>query len=516
MSALRGRFKRVPFHPFLLAVYPVLALLAANLAQVRPAATARALLICLAAGGGIYLLAYLLTRSAGRAAPAASLLLVLFFSYGHVYQLVEGKALWGLRLGRHAVLAPLWLGLLALGLWVLLRKSRRWDGFNRVLNAAAGVLVLLVVGQFAFFAVRVWRLNSAAASVQPQAGAALTAGQAALPDIYYIVLDGYTRQDALQEHYGYDNSGFIAELESLGFVIPDCTQSNYAYTVLSLASTFHMDYVEKITTLIQQGDTDRDWLAYQELIRDTPVRQQLAGLGYKMAAFETGYWWGEITDADYYIVPNDNPLQRYAPANEINNFEVLLVRTTALRVLMEAGTSIKSLLPQDVRLPEQRHYDQVNFALDQLGQVPALPGPKFVFAHIVAPHPPFVFSETGEYRNLDWKAEGYAPEVAYLNGRVIAAVKQILAQSQPAPVIVIQGDHGWDADNRMKILNAYYLPGGAADRLTPQITPVNTFRLIFDAYFGGTYGFVPDVSYYSTEEAIYQFEVRPPTCVPAR
>ncbi len=508
------REKKVfPLYPLLLAVYPALALLASNIAQVRPAVALRSLAVSLLAGLLLYLLLALALKNVPRAAALAALLLVLFFTYGHVYQLIEGRALFGLRIGRHALLVPLYLALLVLGVRWLFRHPAPLPALNRILDFASLVLVALALAQIGWFFYKVWQYNRASAAAPTAQPAALSAVPSNQPDVYYIILDGYTRSDALQEKYGFDNSDFLRQLRDLGFVIPACAQSNYAYTVLSLSSAFNMNYIESFSTLIQQGDTDRDWVAYQEFIRDNAVRRNFKSLGYKLVAFETGYWWGEVTDADYYIVANNNPLAKYESGYEINSFEVLFLRTTALRVLSEASTHLLGTVAKDIRTPEQKHFDRVNFSLDQLGQIPALPGSKFVFAHIIAPHPPFVFTETGEFRNLSWKAEGYAPEVAYLNNRVLEAVRRILAASKIPPVIVIQGDHGWDAENRMKILNAYYLPGGGASKLYPQITPVNTFRLIFDQYFGGHYNLIPDISRFSTEEAIYQFTVVPPTCV---
>jgi hypothetical protein len=73
------------------------------------------------------------------------------------------------------------------------------------------------------------------------------------------------------------------------------------------------------------------------------------------------------------------------------------------------------------------------------------------------------------------------------------------------PLIIIQGDEGpyegdpsaWDGFNlkdatrKFPILNAYYLPG-LASGLYPTITPVNTFRMVFDLYFGGRLPILPD------------------------
>ena len=60
-------------------------------------------------------------------------------------------------------------------------------------------------------------------------------------------------------------------------------------------------------------------------------------------------------------------------------------------------------------------------------------------------------------------------------------------------------------------MNAYYLPGHN-DKLYPTITPVNTFRLIFDTYFGGKYDMLPDISYFSPVPKLYQFTEIPNRC----
>jgi hypothetical protein len=130
----------------------------------------------------------------------------------------------------------------------------------------------------------------------------------------------------------------------------------------------------------------------------------------------------------------------------------------------------------------------------------------------VAPHAPFVFLPDGKYSTVRSPDTGYPDEIAYLDTRILKIVQTILANSATPPVIVIQGDHGWDAATRMTILNAYYLPGGGSQRLYPTITPVNTFRVIFNQYFGGSYPMLPDKSYYSSDTQQFGFQFRPSTC----
>lgn len=167
--------------------------------------------------------------------------------------------------------------------------------------------------------------------------------------------------------------------------------------------------------------------------------------------------------------------------------------------------------------------------LEQLNMVPSLESPKLVFAHITAPHPPFVFGPNGEPRpaksfkdgnyyegTTQEYIEGYRGQVAYLNQRLVEIIDHILENSDPEPIIILQADHGpgaylnWDSveatclQERMSILNAYYLPGQDCDQFPEAITPVNSFRLIFDRYFNTGVGFTSDQSYFSLWSAPYE------------
>jgi hypothetical protein len=151
-----------------------------------------------------------------------------------------------------------------------------------------------------------------------------------------------------------------------------------------------------------------------------------------------------------------------------------------------------------------------------LERLPSLPGPKFVFAHIVSPHLPFVFGPDGEWADTG-KAPGqqsdgnsfgtgYRDQVVYLNSRMEQILEHIIDASSPDPIIILQGDHGTSAGgHRMRILNAYYLPEEGEEMLYKSISPVNSFRVVFNRYFGARYSILPDESYLSTYDAPYNF-----------
>jgi hypothetical protein len=122
--------------------------------------------------------------------------------------------------------------------------------------------------------------------------------------------------------------------------------------------------------------------------------------------------------------------------------------------------------------------------------------------------PGFYGGKKAEPINEQYRRKGYTQEVQYLNGRILGVVRQILKDSQTPPIIILQGDHGLRKDNRYLIFNAYHLPGDGSRLLYPSITPVNSFRLVFNAYFGAHTPLLPDVSFTNDADAQQVTETR--------
>jgi len=97
--------------------------------------------------------------------------------------------------------------------------------------------------------------------------------------------------------------------------------------------------------------------------------------------------------------------------------------------------------------------------------------------------------------------------VTFLNQKLLEMVDEILSESKTPPVIILQGDHGpWLQPNPQQffILNAYYVPGHIQE-LYSNISPVNSFRLVFNAFFGANYDMLKDITYYSPVPNLYNF-----------
>ncbi len=335
-------------------------------------------------------------------------------------------------------------------------------------------------------------------------------------DVYYIVVDFYSRADLLKEGVDLDVSDFTSELKSLGFYIPDCAQSNYDKTLQSLTSSLNMDYLEPLGLTYHTSKA-----VFRPYIQRNLVMKKFEAMGYSTATFRSLYPGIDQQDVTYYFDYFKNASGWDSQA--ALNFQYLFLRTTLLRPLVQFIESNKSItIPPSLAIwlplenlvdnSDYRQYQQNVYSLDSLQNMPELPGKKFVYAHLFVTHQPFVFYPDGRFHpSLPQDYDAYRDQVIFANKRLLEIVKSILANSDPKPIIVIQGDHSYFfGPSRVKILNAYYLPESSDRVLYPTITPVNTFRLIFNTYFGENHKLLPDVSKYGYGEKNVQ-EV-PSTC----
>lgn len=494
------------FHPLLFSAYPVLALLTFNIKEVTAWVAVRPLLVSLAGAALLYALLGVWLKDWHKAALLTTLFSLLFFSYGQVYRLLEGRSVFGFWPGRHRYLAPLYLAVLASGAWLILSRLRRVAALTPFFNIAAMAALLLPLLQVGSFGV-----TSALADRQVRAapGELSIDQEAELPDIYYIILDTYTRGDILATDYGFDNQPFLNELREMGFYVAACSMSNYASTELSLSTSLNMDYLEKLASEFERPEmlANNAQTSMPQLMRHSRVRSALEKIGYQTVAFETGYSWSSISDAASYLSPGG----RDAPPGGLRLFELMLLENTAALPALDAFPSLLGDQAVGAYPYYNEHIERELFKLQELPEIPGLISPKFVFAHILIPHGPMVFAPDGAIRtderfyqnegqavNEEFEREGYVGQTEYINSRIAPILQEIIARSATPPVIILQGDHGL---GKMGILNAYYLPEVDAEAaLYPSISPVNTFRVVFNAYFGTNYPLLEDKSFFSSAD----------------
>jgi hypothetical protein len=397
------------------------------------------------------------------------------------------------------------------GLWwtiAFIRKKK--VGFDRVTTLLNMTSVLLLLLSFArlvslFNSVPWAKYHQAVTSVEKNLPLVPDAPQAK-PDIYYIVLDGYARPDVLDELYGYDNSDFVAYLKESGFILPAESRSNYPKTALSITSTLNMNY---ISSLVPELNDSVFWWLMSPLIDHSQARAILERAGYETVSIATDWSITDNPSADRYYKPY--PIH-------LNDFEGYLLRQTPLGTLSFALENI-AIVPSFAA-----HRELVNYNFETLATVPDIPGPKFIFAHIVSPHPPFVFDQDGNARNPVYTfsfndandfpgtreeyRKAYIAQVEFVNKQLEEMMEAIFAKSEVPPIIILQADHGPGMltdfrssantclKERFSTFSAYNFPGMDPENVPDDISAVNVFRLVFNHYFGAELPLLENRFYY--------------------
>jgi hypothetical protein len=488
-----NKTSRLTVYPFLLAVFPILALWNHNAHFVELGSVARSLAITLVAVGFLLLLFRLIFKDWHKAGLSTTLSALLFFSYGHAF-LFATEYLEPLT--RHRYLVALFTGLFLLGVWLVVKRLRNPERLERFLTITGILLVATSILQLTWYEYSVYRASADTESRSESGIDTQTLQDVGnLPDVFWIILDAYGRSDVLQEYYGYDNADFLERLTEMGFYVATCSQTNYPDTILSILSTMNLDYLQNVVS--ESG-------ALPQLSKSV-VRKTFDALGYKTITFENYF-------GDHFDLFEDTRLSRQRSIKALslfsrtNEFEAMLKQTSLLRLFVDNPQLVPSFLHVDEE--DSWHYElylQTKYIFDTLPTLPSMEGPNFFFVHLVVPHTPYIYSPDGNFlltENTSVKAEtiGYRNNVAFVDNWLPDVLQSIIDNSENPPVIIIQGDHGptsRDArpEKRLPILNAYYLSDDALEDLYPDITPVNTFRLIFNHYFESDYEYLEDLSY---------------------
>lgn len=489
--------KRFILHPFALGIFPILSMVSTNIGELFLGEAMLPIAIALATSGVFYIgLRFILCDRMKRGIVIS----VFWAGFYTAAPLIDGLRD---RLGLHgAGNAFHWalvgtagvLGFAGLVLW-LRRTTRSFVGVTAFLNVAVLCTLLVPMALTVSRVVSMSRVEAPTLSIDGKA-----VDPASYPDIYFVILDAYTREDYLRQVFDYDNGPFLEGLRERGFYIAEKSRSNYIFTQMSLASTLNQEYVAEdlLENVAENWNAAVPRLAGE--IWDSKTAAFLKARGYEFITFPSYIASTEIRSADRYIKPK-------ASAG-LTEFQRALINRTPIRVLAQ-------------RIASPRNF-QFFFPFDAIESLEPRGRPMFVFAHIMAPHLPHTVDAEGRHYDVPPSyIEGYRNEVAYLNKRIEAMVATVL-ESRPNSVFIIQGDHGpwsdWDGNaegrhepwhgtredyirDRTAILNAYYFPDGGYDALYPEITPVNSFRVLLNRFFGADLPLLEDKTYLFNEDA---------------
>jgi len=496
-----------PIYILFFSCFPSLALLVNNLGEAEPSNVIRPLVFSVLIAVASLLVAQMLVKDWRKAGLWVAWALALFFSYGHIYQVTKGTYAFGFLISRHRILLSLWVILFVTGTFYILKRMDHIKELTLLINALTFVLLSFQIGQIARYEIK---SGISYRQTQSTATATLLVPDAPdnLPDVYLIILDMYGREDALMAHYNYDNHEFVSQLEAMGFYVAKCGRSNYTNTILSLPSQLNMDYIANLLE-----DNDHEKLAY--LLKNSIVQKAFEDIGYTSIAFDTGAGWANLDKSDIFI---DRPPEILG--RSLDEFEELFLKTTLARPLLDYVDSLDTAGFKFFETGVEMKAQRIRIVLDHLLLLPEMEGPKFVYAHILAPHPPHVFNPDGSVNLLAETMDGQVGlpiQLDYLNPQILEVVKNIIENSDTDPIIILEGDHGFSNLQRTSILNAIYLPGDGQKDLYPSISLVNTFRVIFNTNFGTHLPLLEDLSYKQLNDASLDYAPQDewnPSCIP--
>ncbi|MBT3322702.1 MAG: hypothetical protein HN392_10505 [Anaerolineae bacterium] len=487
--------KDFPFYTILFALYPSLSLLALNIGEIDFNVAYRTIFFSITLASVLLFILVFVLKNWAKGGLILFLALIIFFYYGHLYNFTKNLNILGIPIGRHRFLFLLILVIFTLFLWMILQKTTYEPSYTSNMNIIILFLLFWPTFQLARFAYTQWETGQKEILQSLELPDNIPVDR---PDIYFIILDTYGRSDVLQEEFDYDDSFFLEELENLGFFIDRCSRSNYVSTYSSLAATLNINYLQVLGEDTFPEDESLPLL--HRFITENLVSDTLKKFGYQTIAFETGYEWAELDTADRFYTLR---------SSKINNFESLFIRNSLLLLLDDLGYFSTLKLTDD-----EWKKDSILFTVETLRKLPKKPGPKFIVAHLILPHPLFVLDENGEfsvvspryedgeygYTKEDYK-KGIQNQVGFINNVFPDILNDIIKNSEVEPIIIIQGDHGFrkiPIEDQLKNFSAYYIPQ-ARQSLHSNLTPVNNFRFIFNSYFGFELPELENESYLSGE-----------------
>jgi len=473
-------------HPILFSIFPIIFLFSQNL-HVEPEEIVLPILITIIVTILIWIVLSFLLKSQIKSGFIVSLGLVIFFSYGHIYILLDS---FQSDLSQYILLIPV-LILFGLGSYYFIRTKNLLYNATKIVNGiAAALIVMSLVGAGEYFITESHFPNEIENEFEKNVFQNMTTNK--FPDVYYIILDGYAGQKSLQELANYDNSDFLDFLTKKEFYISSDSYSNYKTTRLSIPSTLNMKYLNHVFDESGKGskNLDREMI---EVSRDNAVIKNFKSKGYTVYAIEAGSGHtAQMKNVDFRLCVKKDL--------EVTEFHSMLIRTTILN-------------PIQGNLFSSPYREKIICGFSELSNMSNRnDSPKFVLAHLMIPHQPYVFGPNGEpliakILTLEDKVDSadldlYLGQLQFVNIRMKDVIEK-LTKTENSPIIIIQSDHGGrtalPAENKYEHLlrlhnnfKAYYFPDVGRNMEFEKTTPVNSFRVLFNLLFDDEYELLDD------------------------
>ena len=471
-------------HPILFAFFPILFLYSTNFSFVNFDDLFYSSLLLVGTSIVSWFILKFLFKNSKKSSICLTLSIILFFSYGHIQKILTS---YNFDVA-NKILIPIFIIFFIIVTIIIIKKNSNFNNWTKIINGIAFTIILISFVNFINF--NDYENQTLKETTQQELFS--TVGNP--PNVFYIILDAYGGQQALKEFYNFDNHEFLDQLNERNFTIINNSKSNYAFTFLSLPSSLNMKYLENY----EKNELSNNMELTYEMIPDNQVMKNFKNMDYQIVSVSSG--WGtsrnfELSDISYCGTFN-------------------LIDSSQILVSILDNSIVKSiyakLFSDDRREKILCQFDRIPKSIENSDK------PVFLFAHVMVPHKPYLFGPNGESITTDTLDVGgstternfnYIKQLQFTNKKTLELIDTIFKNSKEPPIIIIQSDHGSEfpsnaidyvaMNEKMHNFSIFYLPHGGESILYEGMTPVNSFRLIFNYYFNGSYELLEDKSYWS-------------------
>lgn len=476
--------KNFIFYPFLFSIYPIIYFYAHNVKELLITDIMLPILITIIFAFIFYVTIGMIFKDFRKSSIVIFMFTLVFFFYGLIFDVITKNLALELK-HRHVLPTLVFISVYVSYFIYKLRKEEIIINLNKILSV---ITISLVVANLFIIAPNEIVKIKLKSSVKNVVNSEINLNNQ-YPDIYYIILDEYASLDTIKKIWGYDNTWFKDELENMGFYVSTNSKSRYTDTRYSIASSLNMEYI----------DGNEDILKIWQMINNNKVMEYLKRKGYKTIAFDNLYALIYNSKGKMNVDINYDFRDEFQNKTMGSNFSKLIINNSILKPIVESFSSNSMFIEKTATL----------YTLEKLKEMPYVEGPKFVYAHILCPHVPFVFDENGNdvdpNNYINWiDKKYYREQYIFISKQIRSLAADLIKNSKYTPIIVIQSDHGPRGgggehklgiltEDMKKIFNVYYLPDlDTSNVLYKYISPANTFRLIFSNYFDNKYELLED------------------------
>jgi len=420
----------------------------------------------------------IITKDKNKSSLLTSLSLIIFYSYGYIYSFLSAMVFPTLR---HKYLAGGLLLLFSYLSYRIWRSSSKFPIITNIFNYSSYILVLLNIVISVFILAANWQTEHIVDKRFPSNiendnnlhGKEVKKS----PDVIYIVLDEYASSETLKKIYGVDKNSLDDFLLGKGFNICKECETKYIDSRFSIGDALNLGHM----IVHKNGNFSKD----------SSVIKLFKRKGYRYIHIETAqtFWFYRKYANEIYRPSYNSKLIEYL---FYDDFVASFIDMTILAPLIQIYCG-------------SEHADTVLRGFENIKQMPYVKGPKFVFAHILSPHTPFVFDSKGKKLQFSSRMDSlnyrdktfYLEQYLFITQKVEEVITSLFKNYKTLPIIIIQSDHGprggsriypefrldIDMEDMKSIYCAYYLPNDKGKIIYSKTTNADVFKKIEEYLF---------------------------------